>query len=464
MISSTKKRSFSSTHLRSKKRKKSKNQLSNVKLQRYYFTYYRGWCENSKCVLFPTVNAAMVWQLLHVVKDGFTQIFQDQLPSTFSFIGVLEVDKKTINYIEENMISNVIGISQLFPDIIPTYSASLERFLQNVPIKIVTDKRFFNLILRQYLLQMKEQPFVHIQRLFCPPDFYRSSQSITGNKTVYNRLLNHNYDCYNRPQQNAYCPHTFDTNGLRICNSYSIKESLCNVKELNSNSRNILNHNTYEQFTTQQIRTLQSIKCNRIIISIGAGTASTEIRSMHNYDYIICLDNCKRDVCTAIISNRIFNKDKKGKKQRIIFRLFDLRHHLLLYKFSAELFSKIAIRPIILFQHPTPNSTFVEEVLSPSIEMLMHSIVRQYIHEVIFVYDSSKSNSKNLSNFFTKEKLEHMILSYKELSESILCSAELSLSCRGQRLTLHPLFELNTRSGWANMKHQDEYCITLKRR
>ena len=72
-------------------RKKHKCVLLNSKellTEKFYYTYYKGWCEDGQHLLFPTATSAMLWQIFLVFKDGYAHVFPEQLPLVFATVGV----------------------------------------------------------------------------------------------------------------------------------------------------------------------------------------------------------------------------------------------------------------------------------------------------------------------------------------------------------------------------------------
>lgn len=463
-------------HIRSKKRRKFSKENSQKEFQYYYYTYYRGWCENDELLLFPTPASAMVWQLLHVVKDGFCQVFLHELPLTFSVIGVIRIEKTMVSTIERFVLSPACDIRQLFSDDILSYSSALEKFLTHIQLFRVVESSFFkNIPCQNYLQQMNVQSFYYIRKLFSQPDYFSSSQSIVSKHIVSQELLNQHFHMKPTTESALYCPHAFDSYNLRVCNTYSIQKSLQSISLLDKQVHDtlLLNDATYSKFSKRQCDSIQALRRRtRVIISIGCGTSATEIISNQSSDYIICLDKSRRDLCTAIFSSKILRKDMKYNSSKIVFALFDLKKIGLIEALIKDIWKTTKIKPTVLFQHPSPNVMYLQTIFAPALKILTQSsLVDGFLEEIVVVYDAFYYHSLNFDGTGTLTGHNGRMVTISGILEEVLDSSkilqlseEFCLSSKGQKSTLHPLFDLNERRGWARMKRKAEYCQVLRRK
>ena len=472
----TKKKRYMSTRRRTTKQRKKSSMLLNKPLEKYYYTYYKGWCEDDgKILLFPTASSAMIWQVYQLKRDGYCQLFSDFLPLTFSIIGVVEVYKCIDDKDVSDLLSCIYDIQEyiISSSNQKRKSQVLERFLTNMVAYTPLDNErsiFLAHVARTYCQKMDNISFEKIQRLFSNPDYYSSTYSIVRNTTARNTNLYCDCNLVSAQHSQVYHPHCFDTFGFRICIATDIKKELMKGRatknDTNISSKYILNESTVEELSLKHSRLLPMLRSTRIIISIGSGTACTELHSIGRNDYIFCLEISKRDTCTAILCSRLLANQENQRSSRVVPLLYDMKDVNVLQKFINQLYQRTQLQPCILFQHPSPSALFISNDFSPAINHLLLSLKHRIISKIVFVYDSyPQCEDKSSGTFFTKVQICEIIYANKHIAyEKLNISDEIVLSSKGQEMTLHPLFPLYKRHGWSLMKNKNEYCFEVCRK
>lgn len=454
----------SSNHKRSKKRRN----LLSIQCEKYYYPYYRGWCEGDLLPIFSTASSAMLWQVSQLYKDGFTNLFQTNLPLTFSVVGVIEVcdDKDSIS---KYLSKAILDVSDYVTVTKSQNSAAMSHFFQNLTVYFVTDESFFSgHIHKHYLCELDIDSFKFIQQLLSHPDYYFSAGSIYGNKVAKMSLINRNCTLAKRVSTDIYVPRCFDKYRLTSCLSYAIKQKL--TQKSISDPGYTLDSDTVEEFIQRCIQTVNTFYCKRIIVSVCSGNSATEIMNCSLGDYIICLDSSKRDICTAIMCSKIITKQSSQRIPRVVHRAFNLRNTKVLLRLIHKICEETSIRPIILFQHLTPNAAFIENILAPALDKLLSFLLTNVIGKIVFVYDSDgRTNETNTIDAapvpvtYSRHKINHVIKCSPHFCDLIKVSNELCISYQGEKKTFHPVFSLHQRSGWAEMKRKNEYCVIVTR-
>ena len=462
---------------RSTKRRKKSSMLLNKPLKKYYYTYYKGWCEDDgKIVLFLTASSAMIWQVYHLKRDGYCQLFSNLLPPTFSILGVVEVHEYNNDTDVSTLLSCISDIQEYITGNSNRKRKSqvLQHFLTNLVAYTPLDNDrsiFLSHVARTYLQKMDNISFEKIQRfLFSNPDYFSSTSSIVRSTIVREKdLCDCSCNLVSAQHSQVYHPHCFDKFGFQVCNASATKQELVgtiNNNTIISSSKHVLSESTMKELSLKHSRLVVMLRSSRIIISIGSGTSCTELTSIGTNDYIFCLDISKRNTCTAILCCKIIANQNNQISSRVVPLLYDMKNVTVLQYFTNQLYKITQKQPCILFQHPSPSALFFRNVFSPAIDHLLHSLIHKIISKIVFVYDSyPQTEDKSSTAFFTKVLISDIIYANKEnVYDKLNIGDEIILSSKGQEMTLHPLFPLYKRQGWSQMKNKNEYCVVIYRK
>ena len=482
------------------------NNCSTTTSVKFYYTYYKGWCEYGPFPpLFQTPSSAILWQTYLLFKDGYNTVFQDNLPLVFGTVGVIEVSSNVIlnGITYDECLLKQIGICNDTEHDNTTTSALIQRgrksmvtiaYFSKLIWYSITNDSFFSFITKRYLKQIPKGIYNHVQTYFSTPDFLSSSNSILSKKiniplSLYNIDPKKLYDIHS----GVSVPRCYDNYGFPVCNAYSIKQSLKAISNTDKNHSTSVSSTSSKKTTltldqstvcglaNKHGRMIQIYHCRRIIISIGSGNGATELSCCERGDYIICVDICKRDLCTGIFSARLKLKELEDQHSRVVFHHFDLKNISIMMQFVVLLEAKTKVQPIILFQHPTPSISFVEETLTPAVNCLLDLVFDWHIKKIIFVYDSlmhSEQEQENMNitndnhgiqrsqkNYFTQQRIMSIVYNYDNKYHSkLLIGNECNLSRCGEEETFHPLFRHHKRKGWSQMKNKEEYCFSISRK
>ena len=475
----TKVRRHGSIIRRKQRKRQSNSKNQSKKLSTYYYAYYKGWCEDRHCLLFDNSISAMLWQLSQLYRDGFTHVFADELPDTFATIGILEVFEEMNGKNHNCFLHRYCGFDNITTDTKSTFISSsnltnsmvTKRFFSNVTWYSIIDDDFFQFTANNYLKRLHLDIYKNtLQPLYGKPDFHSSSNSILGSNNAVPSLcnINDNEDLLSTIPEGTRIPRCLYDNRLWICSIFKNKQHLKGINDSASCFMSLNNSNIFD-FSRKHAKLIRYLKCTRVIVSIGSGNGATEITSSNKQDYVICLDNSKRDLCTGIFSMKLISNQSGHRNSRVVFRYFNMNNMNVLQRLVLDLNDKTGIQPIILFQHPTPQQTFVKNVFIPAIDSLLQLVVIRTIEKIVFVYDSRKINQTSVGDtdgirFITRKHVSDIVDSKEGNAYQCLdIGEECRISIKGQEETLHPLFPSHKRKGWAQMKKNDEYCFVVCR-
>ena len=329
--------------------------------------------------------------------------------------------------------------------------------------------------------QLNFETYNNLQSLFSKPDFQSSSTSIIGGKIAFPSLCDLSKmkdDLLINISQETCVPKCKDHNGLWMCSSISImKQMKFNICSYNDDSNDANNDNKYwrsldisnvDLFGKKQAKLIHYLKCSRVIFSIGSGNGATELTCCESKDFIICLDISRRDLSTGMFCAKLQSKFSGNRMSRVVFKHFNLKNVKVIKRLACVIEMNCSIQPLILFQHPTPSPSFVENVFQPAIDVMIDLVVHRTVKKLIFVYDSMKECKEECDGKINVNVIKKDILLEKigtlANGSAIVVGEELRLSTKGQEQTVHPLFQLHRRQGWAQMKRKDEYCFVISRR
>ena len=219
-------------------RKKHKCVLLNSKellTEKFYYTYYKGWCEDGQHLLFPTATSAMLWQIYLVFKDGYAHVFPEQLPLVFATVGVIELSRTEVDGLTHDKCLR--KCSGIISEMSSRTSMVATTFFQNLVWFSITNDVFFSFIHKQYLKRISNSHYKELQTYFSKPDYQVSSNSIFTRK-IELPLSKYSIDCtlYDI-HSGTSVPRSTGSNGLTVCYAYQIKRSL---KEISADN----NHGT----------------------------------------------------------------------------------------------------------------------------------------------------------------------------------------------------------------------------
>ena len=446
------------------------------RLDKYYYPYYRGWQEENRLVLFTTPISAMIWQMWYLYKDGYTCVFHEGLPPTFSIIAVLELQQLDAEdghlngtYLEETDMYSYISS---FTNNSPRKSEEVMNFFQNITFYTTTNESFLEDrgVIKSYLQQMDRTSYENIQNILSHPDYFFSSGSMFKKKVALPSFLNRDCNMEKVNLSTVYAPPCSDDKyGLDVCFAYSIKKSLQNTNALD-NEKFFLNNQTIEKIVIKHSKLIQRLNCSKVIISLCSGSSGTELYGNQRDHYVICLDKSKRDICTAQMCNKILCKESNIRTSRVVSLHFDVQDIDTLRRMIQGLYEYTKIQVGVLLQHPTPCPKFVNDTLSHVIHGSMTLVTNDVVSQIVIVYDSVSSTTTVRSNdkeerrlnYLTRQILNEIFLKFIA-HKNLTLSEEYCISSKGQMKTLHPLFPIMNRKGWSKMKNKDEYCVVISK-
>jgi hypothetical protein len=195
-----------------------------------------------------------------------------------------------------------------------------------------------------------------------------------------------------------------------------------------------------------------TIEHKRLIVSIGAGRAETE---MNSNDLCICLDKDKKSLYSCAFARKYLMKSKSP----LVFGQYNMKDGgiIKLLK-SIKMVTKLPLQ--ILFQHPSPSqanenrsvlqSTFIECIKAQREEL---------VERIHFVYDSTPDNVRGTS--WKTTELYDMVhgICLNDTQHSL--TTPFIISNKTDTYVNHPLFGKTERRGWASMKKGVEMSFSV---
>jgi hypothetical protein len=192
---------------------------------------------------------------------------------------------------------------------------------------------------------------------------------------------------------------------------------------------------------------------NRIVVSVCAGMAETEL---HSNEMCICLDVDKRFLFSANFAQTLLCPKEYN---RLICHRHDMSNGL--YSLISQLRDRTALPLVILFQHPSP--TMKPHKLSIASRDCFRALSDNVLESVHYVYDRHIDHSKT---FWKYDSLIGTITSQcpSQIMESLQFTPEKSISEFGDDLVQHPVYGQVPRVGWAAWKKGIEVSFSVLRK
>jgi hypothetical protein len=194
------------------------------------------------------------------------------------------------------------------------------------------------------------------------------------------------------------------------------------------------------------------MKNKRLIVSIGAGRAETEINSN---DICVCLDKNKKSLYSCAFACKHLKKTKIP----IIFHQYNMKDGgLVKLLTSIKKVSNLSIQ--ILFQHPSPSSDIKNKrILQSTIQECINAQRIYVVESIHFVYDSTPNARGTSWGRHELHNLVHDLCVKNETQHSM--TAPSTISNKTDNYVLHPIFGKNIRKGWALMKKGNEMSFSV---
>ncbi len=192
---------------------------------------------------------------------------------------------------------------------------------------------------------------------------------------------------------------------------------------------------------------------NRIVVSVGAGVAETE---MHSEEMCICLDLDKQSFYSSHFTLKFLLSKKCNS---IIFHRHDMSVglHALLH----VIWQRTALPLVILFQHPCTTKNLHK--LSIASRDCFHAFSETMVESVHYVYDWHSNPVKKCWDY---DSLFRIITAQCPIPilVSIHFTSQKTISEIGADQVQHPVCGLVLRVGWAPLKNKIEVSFSVLRK
>jgi hypothetical protein len=169
----------------------------------------------------------------------------------------------------------------------------------------------------------------------------------------------------------------------------------------------------FERVSKFQIKFSHLAKYKRIVVSLCAGRAETELLSE---DLCICMDVGKRALFSSLFALRYMYR----KKANIIYHRRDMSVGV--YSLLQTIWKISELPVVVLFQHPCPTKS--RDKLSRSASDCFRTLSDYFIDSVHFVYDSHVNLNKNCLNYHSLKNILTEDCSLSVLSHIYFTSEE----------------------------------------
>jgi hypothetical protein len=189
---------------------------------------------------------------------------------------------------------------------------------------------------------------------------------------------------------------------------------------------------------------------SRVIVSIGSGTAETE---MESGELCVCLDKDKKSLFTCAFAAKYLWK----KHANVIFSWYDTKDGIL--DLLSAINFKTLLPVVVLFQHPSPSMDCKNRKnLQSTILECISAKERNVVESIHFVFDT---NLGTKGNCWKERELFSMVETLCNGNRTHQVTEPSVVSDKGVVVVRHPLFGDTERRGWAKMKSGVEMSFSI---
>lgn len=371
---------------------------------------------------FGTPTEACSWALSKFKRDGLSNICgYDVYPEFIRFIGVLVIDKSSF---KESVQKNIFSSKK--------------------------ETQFFKGCKFLHILNM-DNSILSYERID-PKEFSALSEKSFHARIDYQLSANSTYrrgvSALSYPITNTY----YEVNNqLRVMQASSPD----NIIRFETTCRHMKDH-TFDCIDTivNFVSKYSALsRFNRIVVSVGAGIAETE---MHSEEMCICLDVDKRSFYSSHFALKFLLSKKVN---NIIYHKHDMS--VCLYSLLQVIKQSTKLQLVILFQHPCPTKNLHK--LSIASSDCFKALSESMVESVHYVYDWHSYPLKKCWNY---DSLHTIITAqcYPPILESIEFTSQRTISEMTANQVQHPVFGLVPRVGWAALKNGIEMSFSAIRK